>query len=1092
MSKILGLDLGTNSIGWAVVDDAAKKIVDAGVRIFPMGVNLEKGSKEESKNATRREKRGIRRQSFRRKMRKELLLKELQLNNMAPTKEEEYIEWYKQNPYQIRARAVDKPISLMEMGRAFYHMIQRRGFKSNRKAGSNEDSTIFKGDAKNGKIGISETKEHLREYKTLGQYLASINPHETRIRNRYTTRKMYIDEFNVIWEEQKKYHQNTLTDALKEKLGINEKGKETGILFHQRPLKTQKHLIGKCTFETEKTKCPISAIPFEMFRAWQWSHTVEYNGEKLTKEQREKVVYFLLSKDKLTFKDIRKQLGYAGEANNFNYSDDDRIVGSYTILKLSKLFGKKWEEFSDKEKEDVWHVIYNATDPEWLNDYAVKKWGFNEKQIKDLNAISFKQDYASLSRKAINNILEFLPDYRYDEAVVLAGVKNAIGGGWNNLEDNKRKEIIDTVVTIVASNENYIDLVKEYLKNNCGLNDDRLKKLYHHSAKIEATTLLSKLPLGLDADKEISSLRNPMVIQALFELRSLINQLVEEHNTFDEIKLEMARDLKSSSKQRAEVRTNQKQLEVENDKIKKELENLNQPITHDNLLKYKLWKECRHICPYTGEEIGISDLFTGRVQIEHIIPWSRSLNDSYNNKTLCYSHENIAKGNKTPFEYYGGDEKKWHEVKERAKAIFANPKTYSKFKNFVTEKVSEDFISRQLNDTRYISKEAKTYLEKICKRVKVAPGQMTAHLRHHWGLNSILNSDSDIKTRDDHRHHAIDAIVMACHTQTHLNEISKWNRYNKTYELEKISEPWEGFRSSAKEAVNKILVSHKSNNKVLASKTIVTKKGKKTFINKGIAARGQLHLETVYGKHKDKNDVEYYHVRKSLEAIDNKAKVNKIVDPVVRDLVFNAIEKAGGYTGDKKDKVPANAFFKTDEAGIKQPLVYLPNENGNPIPIKKVRIKESSSGAVQLKGSLNQWVEPGSNHHIIIYENHNGELEEQVVTFWDVVERKKQNDLVFKLPENGKAIVTTLQINDLFILGVNEDIINWNEPNQKFLSDHLYRVQKLSTFYYTFRKHVASSLDNKDEEKSIRSFKGWKELTPIKVKISPTGKIQKI
>ncbi len=1090
MSKILGLDLGTNSIGWAIVDDKEKKILDAGIRIFPMGVNLDKG-KEVSKNETRRTKRGIRRQSFRRKMRKELLFKELQSNGMAPVKVEDFTEWFKQNPYQIRERAVDKPVSLMEMGRAFYHMIQRRGFKSNRKAGSNEDSTIFKGDAKIGKVGILETNEQMNKHKTLGQYLSSINPHETRIRNRYTTRKMYIDEFNIIWEEQKKYHL-ALKDELKAKLGINDKGKETGVLFHQRPLKTQKHLIGKCTFESDKTKCPISAIPFEMFRAWQWSHSVEHNGEKLSKEERQKVVSFLLSKEKPTFKEIRKHLAYLGEANNFNYSDDDKIVGSYTILKLSKLFGKVWDEFSDKQKEDIWHIIYNATDSEWLSEYAQKKWDFSEKQINELNKINFKQDYASLSRKAITNILEFLPDYRYDESVVLAGVKNAIGSQWQKLDEAKCKEIVDTVVSIITSTDNYIETVKDYLKNHCGLSDEKLKKLYHHSAKIEAKTQLPKLPIGLEADKEIASLRNPMVTQALFELRSLMNELLNTYGSFDEIKLEMARDLKSSSKQRTEIRKAQRQLEEENDKVKSELDKLNQPISHYNLLRYKLWKECKHICPYTGEEIKISDLFTGKIQIEHIIPWSRSLNDSFNNKTLCYSHENIAKGDKTPFEYYGRDEKKWHEVKERAKVLFASPKSYSKFKNFVTEQVPKDFISRQLNDTRYISKEARSYLEKVCERVKVAPGQMTAHLRHHWGLNSILNTEGDTKIRDDHRHHAIDAIVMACFTQNHLNEISKWNRYNKSYEMEKISEPWDGFRKSAKEAVEKILVSHKNTNRVLTSKTVVTKKGKKTFINKGISARGQLHLETVYGKHKDENGNEYYHVRKSLEAIDNKAKVNKIVDPVVKHLVLNAIEKAGGFTGDKKDKVPTSAFFKTDDNGIKQPLVFLPNDNGNPVPIKKVRIKEVSSGAVQLKGSLNQWVEPGSNHHILIYKNNNEELQEQVVTFWEAAERKKQKLSIFQLPDNGKSIVATMQINDFFLLGVNDSIIDWNNPDSKFLSQFLYRIQKLSTFYYTFRKHTASSLDNKDEEKSIRSFKGWNELTPVKVKISPTGTITKI
>ncbi len=1093
MAKILGLDLGTNSIGWAVVDDKNNKINGIGSRIFPMGVNMEKGN-EESKNATRREARGKRRNYFRRKIRKNLLLKELQKNNMAPTSESELNEWNKENPYVLRQRAISKPVSLLELGRIFFHLSQRRGFKSNRKSGSEDDkekSAIFKGVPASGKIGISETKNQIENYKTLGDYLASLNPHETRIRNRYTTRKMYIDEFNTIWEEQKKYHPQVLNDKLKAKLGINDKGKETGILFYQRPLRSQKHLIGKCTFEPTKTKCPVSAISFELFRAWQWTHSVECNGEKLSKEQREIILNLLCTKDKTEFKDIRKALKLTDSSNNFNYKEDDKVVGTYTISKLSKLFGKKWDEMNEQQKEDVWHIIYTATDDEWLLEYAKNKWSFDEKQIKSLKAINFKQDYAQLSRKAILNILEFLPDFRYDEAVVLAGVKNAFGNDWNKFDSTKKEEIINAIADIVLNNENYIDVVKEFLKDDYSLTDEQLKKLYHHSLKMKSE-LQSKLPVDVTADKEIANLRNPMVSQALFELRSLINNLIDEHGAFDEIKVEMARDLKSSADKRMEIRRDQKRLEAENDRVKKELEKYNMPPTHDNVLKFKLWEECKKQCPYTGKQIGVEILFGGEIQIEHIVPWSISLNDSFMNKTLCFADENRAKGDKTPFQFYGNDEAKWEVVKERAKKLFANPASYSKYKTFIKQTVDDGFIARQLNDTRYIAKEAKVYLEKVCKNVKVAPGQMTANLRHHWGLNKILNTVDDTKSRDDHRHHAVDALVMACFTQKHLNEISKWNRYNRTYEMQAISKPWENFWIDTKAAIDNVLVSHKNKNRVLTSKNITIEKDGETHKGKGVAARGQLHKETIYGLHKDKKGETNYHIRKPLEAIDNKAKVNKIADINVQKLIIAAIEKAGGYTGDKKDKVPTNAFFKADEQGNKLPLVFLPNKNGNPIPIKKVRVKEVSSGAVKLKDNINQWVEPGSNNHIIVYKNALGELCDKAISFWEAVERKKQKQPLYQLPENGVKIITTLQINDMFLLGIKEDEIDWKKPNINYLKQHLYRVQKTSSIHYSFRLHNASTLNNKKEEVELQSFKKWIELNPIKVKISPTGKIKKI
>src|SRR5690606_4147340 len=191
--------------------------------------------------------------------------------------------------------------------------------------------------------------------------------------------------------------------------------------------------------------------------------------------------------------------------------------------------------------------------------------------------------------------------------------------------------------------------------------------------------------------------------------------------------------------QRNKIRREQNRLERENDRIKKRLEEYNIRITHDNILKFKLWEESKETCPYTGLSIPISELFTNKWQIEHIHPWSKSLNDSFSNKSLCLATENILKGNKTPFEYYGNDEANWSAIKERALKLFSDtkeyPNAYQKFKRFVQQKFDDDFTSRQLNDTRYISKEAKNYLSKICKSVIVSPGQATSNLRQKWGLN---------------------------------------------------------------------------------------------------------------------------------------------------------------------------------------------------------------------------------------------------------------------------------------------------------------------------------------------------------------------
>lgn len=1126
MAKILGLDLGTNSIGWAIVDDVQNKILGIGSRIFPMGVeNLGEGEgREMSKNASRTGARGVRRQFFRRRLRKKILLKALAENKMCPmvdkdfedwkrTKEfpsDKLANWFALNPYELRQKALNEKLSLEEIGRIFYHLIQRRGFLSNSRKGGTDDGAIFKGNPKEGKIGITETQESIQD-KTLGSYLFEIYPKENqpfqsgleRIRNRYTTRKMYVDEFELIWNKQAQFH-TILNEDLKTLFGGRKLDgyKEDGILFHQRPLRSQKHLVGNCSFEPSKTKCPISAIPFEQFRVWQWVNTVEYNGEKISQEEKEKIVEFLYANEKPEFKKIRKAIGKESAEFKFNYKDEDKIVGTHTISNLSnkKYFGKKWFEFTEKEQEDIWHILYFFDSKSNLKDYAIKNWNFTEEQAESIAKFNLKDGYSSLSRKAISNILPFLKlGYTYDVAVVLGGIKNVFGSEWEKLSDEKRNFLIDNVEGIVRSKTKggFIDIIKDILRNDYNISENKLRKLYHHSATIDATELLEKLPVGKEADKEIQSIRNPIVITALFELRKLVNELIDEHGKIDEIKVEMARDLKVSKSERYKTRRNQQRLERENDRVKAEVLKYTN-LSHDNILKFKLWEECKRTCPYTGLSIPINELFTNKWQIEHIHPWSRSLNDSFSNKALCLGTENIKKGNKTPFEFYGNDEANWSAIKERALKLFSDtkeyPNAYQKFKRFVQQKFDDDFSSRQLNDTRYISKEAKNYLSKICKNVMVSPGQATSNLRQKWGLNHILNEEN-AKTREDHRHHAIDALVMACTKLSYVQELSKWNRYNRSYDLKQFPLPWETFRFDAEKAVEKTLISHKrvSNTITIRYKT-VEKNGKK-HTNKGVAARGQLHKETVFGKRKAPFSEEAFHVRKAIDSLTTAKQIDKVVDETIKLLILKRINELGGFV---KDKVPANTFFIVDENGIKQPQIFLPNKNGEPVPILKVRMKENFSGAEKLKDKVNQWVNPRNNHHVLIYKDEKGNLKEDVVTFWTVVERKRTGQSAYQLPIDGKEMVTTLHINDMFLLGLSEDEINWENPDYDLLREHLYRVQKLSSKFYEFRLNTEASIQKNSQPYYVRiqSFgegkTGWNTFNPLKVIVSVSGKIQKL
>ena len=1125
MSKILGLDLGTNSIGWANIDDSKNQIIGMGSRIFQEGViDMGKGEgKEMSRSASRTAARGARRQAYRRRMRKNILLRLLAQNDMCPIHPnklrnealqkhfpfEDLDQWFKLNPYELRAKALEEKISLEELGRIFYHLIQRRGFQSNsRSAGSDENETgaIFKGDNKSGKVGITETTENIEGHKTLGAYLNSIKPVEgktyeprlPRIRNRYTTRQMYIDEFNAIWESQQKFH-DELTPELRQKIGgLNSQSEKNGVLFHQRALRSQKGLVGKCSFEPNKTKIPKSHFLFEEFRILQWVNTVDCNNKRISSEEREILIEELLSKQKVKFSALRKKLKKHGAEFQFNYKDDDQIVGSETISALSnkKFFGKEWFEFSDKMQEDIWHALYFFDDRAKLKEYAIERWNFDEEKAEKISRFNLKDGYANLSRKAINNILPFLRAGNiYNIAVVLGGVKNAIGSQtYDQLSPAEEMELVSKVEKIVYARKKggFIEDLKTMLKSDYNLSVKQVHKLYHHSAEVNVEEVLDKLPMGLKGDKLITSIRNPIVVTALFELRKVVNAIIDEWGKPDEIKIELARDLKVSKSKRQAIRKEQKRLEDENDRVKKLLTEIGQRHSHNNILKYKLWEECNNVCPFTGKQIPLSKLFDAEIQIEHIHPWSRSLNDSFGNKTLCYADENRKKGNRTPFEFYGNNEAQWEEVKQRALKLFKNskeyPNAYNKFKHFVKKKFDDDFAAKQLNDTRYISVAAKKYMSLICEKVNVLPGQATAKLRHHWGLNGILNSENK-KSRDDHRHHAVDALTVACSKTKYFQELTEFNAHKKD-RTKSFPLPWDGFVAEATQKVNEILVSHRKQRKVLNRRMSITEKNGKTFKNLGLEARGPLHKETVFGKRKNYTEEEAFHVRKPIESLETQKQIDKVVDPAIRKVILARVELMGGF--DQKGKVPKNCFVENDENGNPKPTVFLKNKNGKPVPVLKVRIRENIGRAERLKMSTNQFVNPQNNHHVLIYMDFDNNMKEDVVTFWTAAERVKQGLPVVQLPEDGKEIHTTMQINDMFILGVdNIDSLTPLEINR-----HLFRVQKFTSGDYYFRKHIESTRDGKLGEafQYIKGFgsgkTGWKTFNPIKASINCIGQLK--
>lgn len=1208
MKKILGLDLGTNSIGWALINltempdgEPSGNIEGIGSRIFSEGVeNLGEGEREQSRNATRRDKRQSRRQNFRRKLRKERLAKLLIAHNMFPDIDPVYQQltgdnpaeinfrkkfqtvirqvqlpkalrdFFSIDPYEARSKAYNgKMLSLHEIGRVWYQFAQRRGYKESLQDTDKDDGALFEGKPQEEKTGINETRQKIKEYGTLGNYLYHEDSHRKRLRNRYTLRSMYEQEFNIIWENQKQFYPDTLTEELRIKIGGSKRKGDLkdGLLFYQRPLRSQKHLIGNCTFETDKPRTSKSTIPFELSRAYEWINNIKNGTEPLSEEDRGVALEIFKSRNRsFPFKDIKKKL--SDPDGNYNYGDKDNLPGCPTIANFCKVFGKQtWKSFSLKKQEDIWHIKHFAKDPEWLEQYAREKWELDDQAISRLLSFHLKKEYAHKSRKAIMNILPYLKaGYIYDKAVLLGGLRSAFGSKeWDNLPPERKQKIVEEVLEIARDNDRKgktIDYIKAFLKEKYLLTNRQINNLYHHSVEKEVK-VKDYLP-------EPDNVRNPVVQQALYELRRIVNEIISKYGKPDEIRVELARELKASKSHRFTIRKDQQDREEENIKIKTELDKYGLTHTRNNIEKFKLYNELKDhsgkaVNPFSPEQtFSIEDLLNGYVQIEHIIPYSVSLNNSFANKTLCDADTNRAKGDRTPYQYFKDQPERWKLIKDNIFDILPHWKA----RRFIskTNPDSDDFIERQLNDTRYISRQAKNYLMHVCPQITVAQGTVTSMLRHFWGLDSILeetykvdaengeylaavDDDQNIlelilwnydtlnkdqrrltkkgklvqgyvkddilypfKQRTDHRHHAVDALAVACSETRYLQQISRLSRQDysnrEIKEKEQIDVPWEGFWQNANEAVHSILVSHKQNDRVLTKvkkqlydhtgKPKTDKHGNPLPPAEGMAARGQLHKETVYGKHEGKNGEEYFHVRKPLEEINSHTHVSKIVDLKIRELVQDAITKADpGIDLSKSYKVPNNAFFEYDEeTNQKKPLVFLPNKNGVPVPVKKVRIREVKETAVKLKDNINQYVEPKNNHHLVIFENHEGKLDKQIITFWDVVERHKQGQPVFKLPHEGKRIITTVQKGEMFLVGLTDTEIRDNMKKYEFLSNYLYRVQmtKVTGYNIIFRHHTASTLNDSTQMIGISSMgetkSGWKTHNPIKVEVSSIGEVK--
>ena len=765
MTKILGIDTGTNSLGWAIAEKTAGdyKLLDKGVNIFQEGVKIEKG-KESSKAAERTEHRATRVRYYRIKLRKIRLLRILSDNHLCPPLSQEelstwrlkkvypkyelFMQWQRtdddteKTPYAYRHKCLHEKLDLSDisnrhiLGRAFYHIIQRRGFLSNRKDQGGDDS---------GKVkeGISTLTKEMNEagYEYLGDYFYALYNKGEKIRKHYTARnEHFLSEFKAICEKQ----------DLEKELGSEVVRNIEKAIFDQRPLKSQKGQVGKCVFEKNKTKCPSSHPMYEEFRMLTFINNIKIktpNDDELrplNAEERESIMPLFFrnpkSKKQFDFEDIAKRLApkkmygfYKKEEDAempflFNYPMDTSVSGCPVTAALKDVFGEDWitaicETYTLGEGKsrfdivnDIWHALYFYSDKDKLAEFAINRLQLSEDEAKRFSEISLPSDYASLSLKAICKILPYLRrGLIYSHAVFLGNLCEVMPKyEWSIKE--MREAIIDNIIMEMnrydtKDKRTFEVCIKEYLKEQYAVSDDSLKKLYHPSMietypRVQYTNEHGVYQLG---SPRIDSVRNPMAMRSMFRLRKLVNRLLAEgkidQNT--EVHIEFARELNDANKRNA-IALFVKENQSANDEARKQIITLFKKETgtdieptDKDILKYVLWEEQNHICLYTGKQIRISDFIGAnpKFDIEHTIPRSVGGDSTKMNLTLCDSRFNReVKKTKLPVELPSHDEimERINEWKKKYELLDSQiRKNKKQSKGATTKKQKDDIISKR-------------------------------------------------------------------------------------------------------------------------------------------------------------------------------------------------------------------------------------------------------------------------------------------------------------------------------------------------------------------------------------------------------------
>ncbi len=1032
-------DLGTNSIGWAVLGLDANgepaRIVDAGVRIFSDG---REPKSQTSLAVGRRQARSMSRRRDRFKRRRHAMLRALTEYGLMPEgaqarraliaeTNDKTSTSAASDVYALRARALDEQLTPFQIGRALFHLNQRRGFKSNRKTDrrDNDQGKIAAGISRLGAAidaaGARTLGEFLHKRRSAGQWVR-VRP--SRVPGKddkeedgygfYPERSYLEREFDAIWSAQARFHPEQLTEARRQHLKT--------IIFFQRPLKRPK--VGRCSFNPDEERLPRAHPLFQEFRLLKELNELElvHRGdrrEKLTPEQRDALYTQLKAQRASAFTALHKTIK-APPGTRFNKATGarDKLKGDEVAAEMSheERFGQAWFSMPLEERWEVIDKLIDTDDPLELRAWLEDRYGFATEKLDAIAGATLPAGYGRLGVSATATLIDELRR--------------------GTVTDDTGRQVVLTerqaIEAIWGDNPTVLSAVRD------------LALLPPYQEVVPRRIAPGTEDPADPYDVRKGRLTNPTVHIGLNQLRRVVNALIRRYGRPEQVALELARDLKLNDEQKKEKNREIARNTRDAERRSRKLVELGQPDNGYNRVLLKLWEELNlgqpenRVCIYCGKPIGIGELFSPGIDIDHILPWSRTLDDSRANRIVCHVECNRTKGNRAPVEVA-----QWHDRYDEiiARAENLPPNKAWRFGREAMKKFADEegFLARQLTDTQHLSRLAHEYLGSLypdeepdewgvfSKRnhVRVVPGRMTEMLRRAWGLNSIL-TDHNQKNRNDHRHHAIDAAVIAATTRSLLQRIAsaagRGEEVGSEDALRTIDPPWPGFRDDLQAVIDRIVVSHKSDHGSLP------KPGAKS------STAGSLHNDTAYGfTGEERNGVPVVVHRVPFSSLDEKA-LPSVRD---RDLAAALLPRIRGLAG--KELAAALSAFAAEGPwrGIRHVRVIE--------PLNVIAIRDDAGRAYKgYKGD--------ANHRYDVWELPGGKWIEEVVSMFHAHQPDWQSQI--RLAHPAARRVLSLHQNDM---------VAYEHPSE---GHTIARVVKFTSGQVTFAGHrEGGALKSRDTDK---------------------------